>query len=251
LRKFYQAGLIEPEWPLMNREQYLEKWYKNMYGCWQNYIDNLDPESSVYMPNYLAAVPEAETEFIYPFPDKDGARRVKGALHRMQAIIFTETPDEKAEAVVKLMNYMISEEGSDLVEMGIKGVHWDEDENGKAIFTAPSENDQKAEMGYYSYNWFCKRLYFPRWNSDVTLNAGREFAKFAVYPAVDATTPAALENGAVLSDIVKSSETELICSTEIKDFDAAFDEYIKKWNESGGAQWTKEMNEVYRQQRKK
>ncbi len=247
MRKFYQNGLIEPEYPLMNREQYLEKWYQNKYGSWQNYVDNLDPVSHVYMPIYISAVPEAEMEFIYPFPDRNGVRRIKGNVMKYHAVIFAETPDDKAAAVVKLMNYMVSEEGSDLVEMGIKDVHWKEDETGKAIFEAPSTNEEKGKIGFYSYNWFSKRWYFPRWNSDITLNTGKEYAQYAVIPPVNATTPEALANGAVLSDIVSTSETELICSASITDFDAAFDAYVKQWNDSGGKQWTAEMNDVYNQ----
>lgn len=37
---------------------------------------------------------------------------------------------------------------------------------------------------------------------------------------------------------------DLICNPDI-DFDATFDQYIKEWNEQGGAQWTQEINEYW------
>jgi len=246
MRKFFQAGLVEPEYPMMNREMYLDKWYKNIYGCWTTWVDNLNPATDVYIQIYTKAHPEAEMALLYPFPDKSGTRRMTGGVVTIQAVIFKKTSDEKAAALVKLWNYMVSKEGSDLVEMGIEGTNWKEDPTipGQAIFTPSTSTEEKAKLGYYSYNWAMKRFYFPRWNAPLTRKSGLDYAKYCVVPPVIATTPEALKNGTVMSDIIRTSEVELICSKDIN-FDAAFDAYVAKWNSSGGKKWTEEMNAEY------
>ena len=45
-------------------------------------------------------------------------------------------------------------------------------------------------------------------------------------------------------DVVMTYTADLICNPDI-DFDATFDQYIKEWNEQGGAQWTQEINEYW------
>ena len=45
-------------------------------------------------------------------------------------------------------------------------------------------------------------------------------------------------------DVVTTYTADLICNPDI-DFDATFDQYIKEWNEQGGAQWTQEINEYW------
>jgi putative aldouronate transport system substrate-binding protein len=247
LRNLFQAGLVEPEYPMMNREMYLDKWYKNIYGCWTTWVDNLNAATDAYIQIYMKAYPQAELAFLYPFPDKAGVRRMAGGIVQIQAVIFKKTSDEKAAALVKLWNYMLSPEGSDLVEMGIQGTNWSEDTMtpGKAVFTPPLLTEDRAKLGYYSYNWSMKRWYFPRWNATITRNIGLSYAKHCVVPPVIATTPEALKNGTVMSDIVRTSEVELICSKNIN-FDSAFDAYVSKWNGAGGKKWTDEMNAEYR-----
>ena len=54
-----------------------------------------------------------------------------------------------------------------------------------------------------------------------------------------------MANGTVLNDLESTYATRLIVEEDI-DFDAVFNEFVEKWNSSGGAQWTEEYNEAYK-----
>ena len=58
------------------------------------------------------------------------------------------------------------------------------------------------------------------------------------------TTASYIDNKANMSSIQNTYFAELICNADI-DFDATFEKYIKEWNEAGGAEWTKEINEYW------
>jgi len=244
-RTWQQEGLIDSEWPLMNREQSLEKWYKGQYGAFKNALDNIDPEWHVYIPIFYEKNPEAELAFIMPFPSEDGKGRITAGTTWNQMVIFSDTTEEQRVALMKLFDYMISPEGSDLVEMGVEGEDWEEiGDTGRATFFPLSSDEERAALGYYSYNWCMKRFYFPRWNSEATLSAGAAYSEHLAWPCIIATTPAQIEYGTVLNDLVNSRIAELVLTPDI-DFDSECDKFIQDWNNYGGAEWTEEMDALY------
>ena len=244
IRKLYQEGLIDSEWPLMNREQALTKWYANTYGVFFNLLDNTDPAFHIYIPIYLENNPDAKLSYMTPFPAEDGKGRITFDTTWNQMVIFSDTTEEQRIALMKLFDYMISPEGSDLVEMGIEGQNWSDNGDGTATFFTLETDQERADLGYYSFNWCMKRNYFPRWNNKATLDAGALYKEHLAAPCIIARTPAQDEFGTTLNDLVNSSITALICDADI-DFDVAFNEFVTKWNEYGGSQWTAEMDAVY------
>ncbi len=249
IRQWQQEGLIDPEWPLCNREQNLEKWYKGIYGAFGNLLDNTDPAWHVYIPIFMEKNPEAQLSFVMPFPSEDGKGRIQNTTTWNQMVIFSDTTEEQRIALMKLFDYMISPEGSDLVEMGIEGENWSEiGDTGRADFFPLETDAERADLGYYSFNWCMKRHYFPRWNSETVIGTGAAYAEHLAFPCVIAVTPAQQEYGTVLSDLISSRRTALILEPDI-DFDAEFDKFVQDWNQYGGAQWTEEMNAVYQQKK--
>ncbi len=245
LRQWQQEGLIDAEWPLMAREQTLEKWYNGQYGVFGNALDNIDPEWHVYIPIFYEKQPDAVLSFIYPFADENGRGHISNGTTWNQFFIFSDTTEEQRIAIMKLLDYVISAEGSDLVEMGVEGEDWEEiGDTGRATFFPLSTDEERAALGYYSFNWFMKRNYFPRWNSELTMSTGAKYAESLDFPCIIATTPAQIEYGTTLNDLVKSSIAHLMLDADI-DFDAEFDKFISDWNAYGGAEWTEEMDALY------
>ncbi|HML45130.1 MAG TPA: extracellular solute-binding protein [Clostridia bacterium] len=242
-RKMYQMGLVESEFPLMNRENFFEKFFANTYGSFLWYLDNSDPRLSAWMVQYLAAVPEADLESIYPFPDANGKSRIHaGTVGGPQVIVFDGA--ENPANAVKLMNYLISDEGVDLVQMGIKGKHWDEKDGQVEVF--PLSAEQKVELGYKSYYLISMKGYLQpiRAYDPKVLRFGEGMKAASVPQIVVGATPTYIDKGSVLSDIINKYETELIVSTDV-DFDATFDKYVAEWNSAGGQTWTGEMDALY------
>lgn len=143
---------------------------------------------------------------------------------------------------------MMSREGQMLTEFGIEGVDWEYNSDG-TVNAFALDNDRKVELGYGTYQWFAKREQFtpatPLWVQAYV----DELKTMAEPNFVHIATETGAERGTILKDLVKQSEADLIITPDI-DFDAKFDEYIQKWNEYGGAQWTEEMNAQYQQLQK-
>lgn len=244
IREFYQAGLIDPEYPLMTRDDMLEKWYNNAYGMWLFYLDNSDPVLGSWASQYYGYYPEAEIGAVIPFEDENGVAQMRGSVEKPMLVVFKDA--EHPEAVIDLMNWLITDEGVDLVQLGIKGVDWDEDAEGHITINEKSP-ERMEEMGYKNYYLYMMQGYLTpaRCYDESVIAIGESRMDMVKYQIVLEATPAYLANGTVLNDLESTYATRLIVEEDI-DFDAVFNEFVEKWNSSGGAQWTEEYNEAYK-----
>lgn len=243
IRKFYQEGLIEPEFLLMNRDQFLDKLYTNAYGSWDYTIDLYDPAVCDWTKSYYESVPEAagNMTMIAPFKDANGKAHMPNVNQTMQFVCFKDS--ERSENVMKLLNFLATEEGMLLTSYGLEGEHWEYDANGnpKSLLT---DNEQKAEVGVDSYSWAFRMSYF---NAAQSSEFDDEIALLAtcvvpnpVMPATESYT----DNKTAINNVFNTYRAELICNPDI-DFDATYEKMVKEWHEVGGALWTEEINEYW------
>lgn len=241
LRKFYQEGLIEPEYLLMNRDQFLDKLYTNVYGSFDFATDILDPAITSWIRSYYEAVPEAKLSMIPPFRDAEGNAHLRTVNQSIQCVVFEDA--ENAENVIKLLNFLATEEGMLLTQFGIEGEHWVYDENGQPKSLLTTDED-RAAVGTGSYAWMYRLSYFNAAFSS-EFDDERATMKAATVPTpVMPTTESYIDNKATLSSLVSTYTAELICNADI-DFDETFDKYVKEWNKLGGEEWTEEINEYW------
>lgn len=242
LRKFYQAGLIEPEYLLMNRDQFLDKLYTNVYGAFDYTTDLLDPLVAPWTKALYDAVPEAQLAVVPPFTDENGQAHLRSIPQTMQCVVFKNA--EHPENVMKLLNYLATKEGMLLTQFGIEGEHWKYDENGipQSLLTTEAE---LAEVGIGSYSWMHRVSYFNAAFSSEFDDERALISSATVPTIVMPITESYKDNKANLSKLVSTYTAELICNADI-DFDETFDKYVKEWNDMGGAQWTEEINEYWK-----
>ena len=91
--------------------------------------------------------------------------------------ISADISDEKLNAMFKLIDYLVSDDGSKLVFYGLKDVHWKYDDNGNIVMT-----DRAKEANYIStYQLFSRKeaeylnVKFPEAKEvfDATMSANR------------------------------------------------------------------------------
>ena len=246
-RKFYQAGLIEPEYPLItSRDEALNRIIGNQYGAWCWYpeaIDELTGDTNA--SQMYSGLPELRDNLaLVPwFQDKNGKPTINQAFPFNQMIIFNRTSEDKAVNLVKLFNYMVSEEGFTLLGLGIEGISYTVN-NGRPVRIDMSPNEL-IRLGHRTYDWSMRRSYIPILASEYTHNYMRQLSRMEmIFPLVP-YREAWMRYGTGLISLKTQYETELITRTDI-DFDAMFKEYVDTWNAQGGAQVTQEMNELYR-----
>ena len=241
LRKFYQDGLIEPEYMLLNRDQFLDKLYTNAYGAFDYSTDILDPAITSWTRDYYTAVPEAKLSMIPPFRDAEGQAHLRTVNQSIQCVVFKDA--EHAANVIKLLNFLATEEGMLLTQFGIEGKHWEYDENGNVVSLLTTEAEQAA-AGTGSYAWMYRLSYFNAAFSHEFDDERAIIKASTVKTYTMPTTESYMDSKTTLDSIVTTYTADLICNPDI-DFDATFDQYIKEWNEQGGAQWTQEINEYW------
>lgn len=241
LRKLYQNGLMEPDYLLTNRDQFLDKLYTNVYGAWDYSTDILDPAISSWTADLYKAVPEAELAVVPPFRDENGEAHMRTVNQTIQFVVFDGA--EHADNVIKLLNYLATEEGMMLVQYGIEGTHWEYDEEGN-IVDLVTEDTNLAELGRGSYAWVHRLSYFgASFSSDY--DDERAVISAAVEPSpVMPTTESYPDFGSTIGKLITTYTAELICNADI-DFDATFEQFVQEWNEQGGAIWTEEINEYW------
>lgn len=243
MRTLYQDGLLDSEYALMQQEQFLEKFYNNQIGCFGWWMDQLDPNYANYLSKLTAKHPEAKITVLDFFPDENGTSHWPVLRLTQELVVFSDTTDEQAAACVKLADFLLSDDGYLLTELGLEGEHWNYDENQKPV-SVEMTSEQQAKMGYRLYNWIAKRTYLSPAISDDVYAVVNRLSPSIVKQPIDILTPAEQEYKAGLKSLLDTAETSIIIDKDA-DVDKLFDEMVRSWYENGGQQWTDEMNEAY------
>ena len=133
--------------------------------------------------------------------------------------------DEELTAALSLIDYMLSEEGNDLLIYGVEGVHFEYDDEGNrvslmgqasdAFNKTLSEADACAEIASVT-NWSTSYLSPYQTNADKVLKVMEEaktYVKYPDYPFVQ--TKNSVQYDELLSDFAQQEVFKMICSSDI------------------------------------
>lgn len=133
--------------------------------------------------------------------------------------------DDELTAALKLIDYMLSEEGSELLTYGVEGVNYEYDEDGNHVSimgTAAdgfnkvlSDTDACAEIASVT-SWSTSYLCNYQTNSDKVLKVmdeAKTYVKYADYPFLQ--TPASVQYADLLKDYASQEVFKMICSSEV------------------------------------
>lgn len=243
VRKLYQEGLMEPEYVLLERDQLWDNMANGDYGVCAWYVDRLDSNTDAVATKYFEKNPGSRLTILNPFPDEAGVRRFPRMTNTQQMLIFSDASEEEAIACIKFLDYLYTDEGGDLADLGIEGKHWKKNTDGtKEILIS---TDEQKTVGYSMYNWMAKRS-----NLSPTVNAySKEVADMMLAasvgnPVLNIVTDAAADYSSGLKSLVNTAITSMIMEPNI-DLDKEFAEFVDTWYSSGGREWTDELNAAY------
>lgn len=132
--------------------------------------------------------------------------------------------DDELTAALRLVDYMLSEEGNNLLTYGVEGVHFDYEDGNRVskLGTASdgfnrtlSEVDACAEIASVT-SWSTGYLCNYQTNSDKVIkvmNEAKTYVKYADYPFLQ--TPASVQYADLLKDYASQEVFKMICSSEI------------------------------------
>ncbi|MCQ2453281.1 MAG: extracellular solute-binding protein [Clostridia bacterium] len=149
LKKFYDSNLLDPG--LMSNSSAKATVFSCNVGVSAVKWSNVHKQS--YIDQWKAVCPEATYDVIEALDAGEGPRFtiVKHDVNVGDKLaVSADISDEKFEALLKVLDYMCTEEGKMLVYMGLEGRHWNYDENGM-IKLVP---ENAAETNYvHEYQW--------------------------------------------------------------------------------------------------
>lgn len=129
MKRLYQEGLVDKEGLSQNSSQAQEKVANGRYA--------IVPANYSTLKNITATTLDAtnpEMQYIPLCSQIAGpsGEKVKTAMNGSSGagIICMSATTKKAEACMKVLNYLCSDEGNRLVTYGVEGVHWEKNENG-------------------------------------------------------------------------------------------------------------------------
>lgn len=245
LRELYLAGYVDPEFATDTRDRYLEKKSLDTFGVEQWYLTQTG-STSAWWNTFTANVPHANVQPL-PLFGAEGyepmfactiASPYNVATGGYQLLIFDDS--ENKEKCMEIVNYLASDEGSELVTFGPKGVTWDEDENGNyiALEVDDETRNQSGQELYYVVYW---HDVFKRSSDKLVLDGLEAYSPYVKtahdFPYVYEGDTKALES------LLDTHIIKIITDASI-DPDAQYQVMVDEFNKMGGEDYVAWYNEL-------
>jgi putative aldouronate transport system substrate-binding protein len=253
INKWYNAGWIDPEFPLYSRDKFQEIIGTGTFGSYAWQAQRLDPAFDIGLAALYKKEPGALFISFPPVKDKNGS---PGKLYygdnrsyNFQALSKTCVSPQRA---IMLMNYVASEEGYLRIRYGIEGTHH-VIENGqmKWINGYDDINKRTQEGLSIQYNNFVRREFFDRM-IDKTTSDALAMMQETMVPSSPfwATTPSMLEFRPLQQQLETETFIRIMSAAPGTNVDALWNDYVTRWyRDMGGQKVTDEMNELYAKRR--
>ncbi|WP_136608610.1 extracellular solute-binding protein [Paenibacillus dokdonensis] len=252
LRKLWDEKLIDPEFLLNDTQKREEKFYQGKVGFMQTalfrHVNRL--ETSLQKVN-----PDGKLGYEGPPAGPDGARGMNSAPKGGLFTAITKNA-KNPEKAAKLIEFMLSKEGRDLLELGIEGIHYTKEGDQIVYNEAERAKDGFASNGWAhplawgSVVWPLTENYLPQ--TEPQAERAKESVdiatKYMVPNLLNTTTAEEVELGGVLSELYNQYFTEMM--TGKRDIDAGIAELSKKWRSQGGSKVLDAVNKAYQAQNK-
>lgn len=191
LQKFYEAGLIDPEFATISDDQFVERitsgkalFMFSEYLCCMNTENQGDWNGNGRVNN-----PDFDLEPLTPLATEYGSGKieVQSPTARGGYAIAINADSEYVDQLVALVDYQLSDEMIDLVNWGIEGETYDI-EDGKKTWMI--DNDKKKELGLDARSgmWIpidqdCSDSSLSEIDIENTMAANAKVSDFAFYDA--------------------------------------------------------------------
>jgi putative aldouronate transport system substrate-binding protein len=251
IRKMNAEGLFEPDWATITNMDMFGKLWNGVAGALE--WECVGPTNN-WMPGRYTETPTP----IFDFPTikgPDGSFGVPASNFSYTAGYAFNAKCKNLEAAVKLADYCMSDEGNELLYLGVENTmyKWTDKTNGKYELL----NEYKDAATHRASGGFCYWTFFaPTINAETrTFNKqtqeGVAKARSMGLPEANIISPlnTRTEFGADMDKIVKEMYAQLIVTKENPK--TVYDKFMSEWEKAGGTKWEKEATEVYKKENAK
>lgn len=243
LHKAYAEGVLDKDFPV-NKER--DPW--NKLEANTNGIAEVNP-SEVYkrsLPTLQKLAPDADIVQLDPPKGPTGLQYANTIVSTAKVVVNSKVDEKKQQRIMKLFDYMLSDEGYKLIKNGIEGVHYKKDGDKYTVLEAFD-----TDRPYILSTWFLRR-FDP--GIQIRLWDGQEYeqkvmAWFNNTEQYRWTNPAAgvvSETNSKKGSELNQKLTAVIVKTIIgQEPIEAIDRAVEQWKADGGDKIIQEMNEAY------
>ncbi|OPA80948.1 hypothetical protein BVG16_00960 [Paenibacillus selenitireducens] len=245
LNKLYKEGLLDPEFATISNLKEFEKLWNGKMGAF-DFTPNGTTQN--WLTRYVEdPKPEFEYTVIKGPNNQGGALRLY--LEDSGPWMHISKSSKHPAEVMKVLDFLISEEGDKLTWAGIEGKHY-KMENGNLTWIKPYDDATSLRNeGGYAYNGvmnrvngFSVQLLNDKTKAGLKLAADNAIDDAYLYdiPAID------LEQKKVMDDIINEAFITLIISNG--DLDKEYESYKTKYLDAGGQKWIEQATEIYKKE---
>jgi hypothetical protein len=243
MHKAYQNGVLDKDFVTNNGNSPANLFKANQLGFFDADMN------AVYdgaVPKLLAIEPKATLSQVTPpkGPNGDQATETYSPADR-KVVVNAKIDEHKQQRILKLLDYLVSEEGQDLVTIGVEGVDYKKNADGSYEQLEQFNTDRPDIVG----QWLFKRDgYYPPKTDDPksverTKKAYELNAKYALLNAGDGLNSETFNKvGADINTKFTQVVEQIIIGDKPVD---AIDEAIATWKKNGGDKIIEEMNVAY------
>ncbi|GGD64277.1 extracellular solute-binding protein [Paenibacillus nasutitermitis] len=252
LKKLWDEKLIDPEFMAIDRPTKEQKFYQGkavfMDGPLFRHVNRI--ESSLQKVN-----PDGKLEWAAPPAGPDGKR---GMAQKSKGGIFTAVTKEakNPQKAAQFIEFLLSREGKDLLELGIEGIHYTKDGDKINYNEEERKKDGFADNGWAhplawgNVTWPIDDDYLPQTEPqrDRAQQSVELATQYFVPNLVPRKTDAEIELGSTVNDIYNQYFLDILSGKV--EIDKGLAELSKKWRQQGGDEILKDVNEAYHSSKK-
>ena len=250
-RKLYQDGLMDPDFVTIPAMDSYGKLWNGKVGAFDFQCPG---PTNNWMPSRYVEDPPPTFDFAaIAGPDGAAAQGKQYVSYVPATMVSAQCKD--VAAAVRVLDYLMSPEGSLLTYLGVEGVHykWADEENGKYEMVSPyDDSTTNRNDGVYVYSEFLlpentaeRRLLNEQTREGVAM--GDEMSTIE-WPYIYTSFEAETMYGSTLKNIEKEIFCQLITTTG--DVQEEYEAGIARWEAEGGLQWEAGATEAYKSQQK-
>ena len=244
----YKSGVVDNEIMLNQQPKAEEKLYQGRAGA---ALLPLFRHITRHENNLRQIHADASLTYALPpaGPNGDFGLSRQGKTGFFTCVTSSCKNPEKAAAFI---NFMISKEGTDLLRLGIEGIHYTK-ENGKIVFNEEerakdsfSPNGWAHALAWGSFFWPLESSYLPATdpNAPRALETVALATKAQKPNLIKTIPPIEIEKSGVLNDIYIQAFSDMIQNrVSVED---GVKKLSEKWRSQGGDELLKALNDIYK-----
>lgn len=244
MNKAYTEGVVDKDFPANKVKDSVAKLEAGKTG-----IAAIVPNEfyTATLPTLKKLNPDANLVQLLPPKGSAGLQTTQTTAMLSKVVINAKTDPAKQQRILEMLDYMLSDEGFDLIKHGIEGVHYKKTSDGKYEKLEAFDTERPQLLSIWFFRRFDPAIQIRKWDDQETAkNILTFFANNEKYrwanPAAGLSSEALTKKGPALQQKWIETMTKVIVGQAPL---SAIDDAAAAWKRGGGDDIIKEINEQY------